>query len=358
MKFLFLALLAISTFSNTACESRSKPPEQWKQVPLPDLSSPVILDVAYVNNPRFRSLDESQLKNILQQSQIDIKDAFAIDVVFRLVDSITIDEFFNYLGEDIAEAGKNDIVDITAATAHDEKAVAIRKKMQAAIAATLENYAGSEQDVVDYAQPYLLNKLESRSLDELSRNLVDTLLARLVYWQDLKAEDNKPVLDNRAYNEWVWWDSMGYGDMPYDVVITNQLVASAELYGMDVHSSLRGGITAGTTTYSRLAKYNSYVYVMLYPMLNDNTLLEKLKGDRQYSAEQITNYAAALLTHEIGHLLLHLGHPFGNDACVMSPTPLLRYRSWYESLDASRCLLGSTPAMTPGAAKIEYRSSW
>ena len=146
--------------------------------------------------------------------------------------------------------------------------------------------------------------------------------------------------------------------MHYDVVLTNQLVASAEKYGMDVHSSIRGGLTAGTTTYSKKAQFNSYAYIMVYPMLNDTDLLTTLRHDKTYTEEQIVNYSAALLTHELGHLLLHLGHPFGNKYCIMSPTVMLNYRDWYDNLDASLCAVGISKDMQIGAVELEYNKNW
>ena len=46
-----------------------------------------------------------------------------------------------------------------------------------------------------------------------------------------------------------FWDKLAHGALTYDIVITKQLMASAEYFGMDVHSALRGGITVGTTSY-------------------------------------------------------------------------------------------------------------
>ena len=93
-------------------------------------------------------------------------------------------------------------------------------------------------------------------------------------------------------------------------------------------------------------------------MLNNTDMLVELRDDKAYNDEQVTSYAAALLTHEIGHQLLHLGHPFGNPKCVMSPTPLLKYREWLEGLDAADCPLNSEASMTPGFVSIDYRADW
>ncbi len=330
----------------------------WSVVPLPDISrQPVQLSVASVVNSRFKQLTDSQIKQILLTSQLMVKKFFDIDIEFSETEVISIEETFNYLDPSVIAQRKSEIVDTDFIDAAAKSKA--REEMQQALYATLSNYSGNEQSVINYAQPYLLNPDEKqKDFIGLSYALIDTLLERLNYWQLQKADDGKPVLNHNGYHQWVWWDSLGYSKMPYDVLITNQLVASAEYYAMDVHSSMRGGITAGTTTYSKYASLNSYVYIMVYPMLNDTTLLETLRGDESYSTEQIINYSAALLTHELGHMLLHLGHPFGNKACIMSPTVMLNYRDWVENLDAELCAVGSSQDMKPGAANLDYNRSW
>ena len=142
------------------------------------------------------------------------------------------------------------------------------------------------------------------------------------------------------------------------MVITNQLVASIEDHAMDVHSALRGGISNGTTFYSKDAQFKTYVFASTFPMQNDSRLLTALRADESYTTEQITDYVAAILTHELGHQLFHFGHPFGESACIMSPTPLLLFRSWYEQLDPDQCKPGSSKQMTPGVAQIPYYTHW
>ena len=96
------------------------------------------------------------------------------------------------------------------------------------------------------------------------------MLERLEQWRQIKAADGAPVLDASPYNEWVYWDTLGYGNLPYDLVITNQLIASAEYYGVDIHSAIRGGVTVGTTSYSRTGKYGSYVFMSMFPFLDNS----------------------------------------------------------------------------------------
>jgi len=327
---------------------------KWSIVALPDISrQPVRLTVASVVNSRFKQLSEIQIKKILIRSQQMVKQYFNIDVEFSDVKTLSIKDVFSQLASRIVAERRDEIIDIDFI---DKRA---RENMQQSLFETLSNYSGNKQNVIDYSQPYLLQpEIKQESFSGLSYALVDTLISRLGYWKTQKADDGKPVLDSDGYHEWVWWDSLGYSDLAYDILITNQLVASAEYYAMDVHSSIRGGITAGTTTYNKNTAFNSYAYIMVYPMLNDSDFLATLRQDETYTDDQIINYSAALLTHELGHLLLHLGHPFGNKNCIMSPTVMLNYRDWYEHLDAGQCAVGSSGEMTPGAAQINYNSRW
>ena len=55
-----------------------------------------------------------------------------------------------------------------------------------------------------------------------------------------------------------------------------------------------------------------------------------------------------LLVHELGHQLLGLGHPFENDACVMNPPQLLRFKEWLKKLNPDKCDVGSSVDMRLG----------
>lgn len=354
--FLIYAFLLVQL---SACSNDDETPvagerENLVEIRLPDITQqPVHLRVANVVNPRFKQLSETQLQRILKRSQQLVKQNFDVAIHFSEIETVEIEDFFKYLKQDVISQRKNEIVDLDLIDADD------REAMQVSIYKTLSNYSDNKNNVLDYAQPYLLHpEIKQTDFIGLSYALVDTLISRLKYWKKQKADDGEPVLDSKGYNEWVWWESMGYGNLPYEVVITNQLVASAEYYGMDVHSSIRGGLTAGTTSYSRDALLSTYAYIMVYPMLNDTDLLSTLRQDKTYSEKQIVDYAAALLTHELGHMLLHLGHPFGDKSCIMSPTTLLNYRDWYNNLDSNKCSIGSNEQMTPGAAKIDYNRNW
>ncbi len=361
LSYSYICLLFICVWQLTACNDRSPTEvktetekQDWAVIALPDISQqPITLRVANVVNARFKRASDQQINKILKRTQQLVKQHFHIDVLFSTVETLRIDDVFKSLNSHVIAERSEEIIDIRLI---DKQT---RENMQQAIFKTLSNYKKNKNNVISFAQPYLLRpEIKQSDFIGLSYALADTLIARLGYWRTQIASDGKPVLEDNTYNQWVWWDSLGYGNLPYDVVITNQLVASAENYGMDVHSSIRGGLTAGTTTYNKHTQFNSYVYIMLYPMLNDSDLLNTLRQDETYTEQQIINYSAALLTHELGHLLLHLGHPFGNSHCIMSPTVMLNYRDWYKNLDAEQCTVGSSNDMMPAAVELEYNRRW
>jgi len=347
-----MMLVFIFIMACTLSEKKSNS-SGWQFVPLPDLSQqPLKLNVAHVINRRFVALNDKQITRVLLRTQQLIKHHFNLQVVFEKNQKLSIDQFFSYLPEKVIAERSQYIVDVN--NINDE----VKKQMRTSIYSTLMEYEQQQTSVIDYAKPYLVDSGPVENLVELADELVKTLLHRIMYWYRQKAEDGDSVLNDMPYNQWVWWDSMGYSDMPYDVVITNQLVASIENYGMAVHSSLRGGITGGTMTYGKKSSYKGYVFISAFQLLNDLPMLEKLRDDKHYTDEQIINYVAALLTHELGHLFFHYGHPFNAPGCIMNPTPVLKYRQWYEGFDVEACKSGQYPMMQPGAARIDFNPDW
>ena len=346
--------MAIMLYGLSACSMYAKPVStETKKIPLPVIDQqPVRLRIAHVVNPRFKTVTDNQLARILDLTRSLAKQHLQLDVEFETVTTTTIEQFFHYLPDKIVRGRQDAILDFSRI---DE---AVRQRMITAIAETLEAHKENPQAVIDYASPFLTSRDDVANLQQLTERLVDTLITRMQHWYAYKAEDGEPVLDDTPFNQWVWWDSMGYGDMPYDVVITNQLVVSIEDYDMDVHSSLRGGITAGTMTYSKRSPYHGYVFVSVFQLLNDYPLLAELRNYENYSEKEQVRYAAALLAHELGHLFYHYGHPFNAAPCLMNPTPLLKYREWYEALNASDCRKLDLPMMQPGAANLQYYPHW
>jgi hypothetical protein len=233
-----------------------------------------------------------------------------------------------------------------------------RQQLAAAILTTLRERKTNLADALAYARPYLPRTATPKTLQELSVVLVDVMLARLDDWRAIQAADGKPVLDDTPRNEWIYWDTLGYGTLPYDVIITNQVVASAEFTAVEIHTAIRGGLTTGTTTFSRSAPYGSFVFWSTFPFTDTSAFSHALRGGEDYTPAQAAELSGAYLAHEIGHLLFKFGHPFGAQACVMNPASMLHYRAWYEGLDAQRCRIDSLPEMRVGAIPEAYNVEW
>ena len=329
------------------------PEEAWSKIPLPDIThQPLSLRVVYARNPRFVDLTEQQLQQVLQHTSVLMQQHFNLHVEFEIRAPVDVGVLFASLPAAVKQERQSSIADPRFL---DQPSL---RKMRNSLFEQLSNYAGNPKNLLDYARPHVLSNESLTDMAALARALSDTHVTRLRYWYEEKATDGKPIIDDSAYNQWVWWDSLGYGELPYDVVITNQLVASMETYDVAMHSSLRGGINGGTMTYSKQGRYGAYVFVSVFALINDMPMLARLRDDKHYSDEQITHYAAATLAHELGHLFKHFDHPFGAGECLMNPTPLLHYRAWYEGLNAQACSAKRLPQMQSGAAEISYNANW
>jgi hypothetical protein len=190
-------------------------------------------------------------------------------------------------------------------------------------------------------------------LATLAEALVDTQLARFSEWLALKGVDGRSLIDDSLHNEFLTW---GFGPLTapwtFEVVITNQLLTSVEYHGNSIHSALRGGVTNGMTTESYYARYGSVSIASLFPMINQAPLTRSLRSDKSGTSFNPVESIASILTHELGHQLLHLDHPYGRQSCIMNPTVLLQFDNWIDGLDAKKCPLDS-PGNERGKARFE-----
>lgn len=316
-------------------------------VPKPVLQQPIRLRIAHIVNPRFVRFNEQQIQQFLNQTKLLTQQHFGIDIEFDWVGQRQLADLVAAIPQPVWSYKQDFIVD------PNDINSSMRQSLDSSLIETLAMYPASLEDLRSFAQQYLIEP-PGRSFETFANSLTETLLHRQNYWRKVKSLDGLPVINRDPYHEWVVWDSLGYGRLDFDVAITNQLVASVESYGMDMHSSLRGGITLGTTSNSMTGSLGTFAWVSTFPVLNDHPEVMILRDDERYDEQQQADYAAALMTHELGHLLLHISHPWGQAGCVMAPMPLLNYSQWYEQLDSEKCPLGSHPANTPGSVDITY----
>jgi len=345
-------LVALIVLFISQYQRQPQKPEPWRSIPLPVLDqSPVTLKVVYAVNSRFEVLTDAQLAAVLQKTRQLARQHLQVELELELQPSIPVSELFRYLPAQVRRARQSAIFTGKAIGKHEREAI------YKSIYSSLERYQDNPQEVIDYARPYLLGAGDISTLAQLVNAITHTFITRLEYWTRLQGRDGKPLLDGE-FNEWVWWDSLGYGALPYDVVITNQPVISMENYDLSMHTSLRGGVTLGTMTYNRNSPYHGYIFASSYIFNNPLSEPHLYHDAANFSEQEAIDYTALIVTHELGHLLFHYGHPFNAVACIMNPTPTISYRGLYKKLDAQACRDMHLPAMKVGAETITYNPAW
>lgn len=296
-------------------------------------------------------MSPEQLRIMLASAQQTTRKNFGVNVEFSDVAEIGVDRLFALIPPPVREARAASIYDFKSGKGD-------KHKLADGILTTLKQHGTTLEDALAFARPYLPATAHPRDMREFANLLSEVMLERLQYWVKIKAMDGAPVLDGSPYNEWIYWDTLGYGDLPYDLVISNQLIASAEYVDVDVHSAIRGGLSVGTTTYSRNSQFGSFIFWTTFPFTDSSDSSKNLRDGEVYSDREAAELSGAYLAHEIGHLLFRFGHPFGQKACLMNPVNMLRFREWHHQIDGAACQIGSRPEMTFGAVPEYYNADW
>lgn len=326
---------------------------EWKNAAVAPVKpgATVRIRVVHAINPRLAKFSPDHLRIILASAQLTVWKDFGVYVEFTDAPDTGIDQLFALIPPAVMKERLSSIYDFKSGNGD-------KQKLAEGINTTLTQRGTKLEDALAFAAPYLPADAHPKDLMSFSELLANVMLDRLQQWKHLNAADGAPVLDTSPYNEWVYWDTLGYGNLPYDLVLTNQLIASAEYYGVDIHSAIRGGLTVGTTAYSRTGKYGSYIVFSTFPFQDNSEATRLLRGGEQYSEEDAAELAGAYLAHEIGHMLFQFGHPFGQKACVMNPVSMLRFREWFNQINGTDCPIGNRPEMTPGAIPPSFNTAW
>jgi len=191
--------------------------------------------------------------------------------------------------------------------------------------------------MIAYAEPFLLAPVRERTYQGFAEAVTATLVIRLDQLKSQKLADGSQLIDGSPGNEVLYWAFIGRLSFPYDVVITNQLIASAEYIGSSVHTAIRGGITNGITTRNPSARARMTAIVSTYPLIGEDGVTRTLRGGETYSEADSARFAGSLLVHEIGPPAFRLRASLWKRACVMNPPELLRFREWAERLSPEDC---------------------
>ncbi len=328
----------------TAVHAQPKPLQQQLPLPLPELGKDLTLRVAYVHNPRFEALPAARLEAVLALAANHLKEHLGLGVAFTRPAEVPIIKAFAALDPRLARLAETQRLDAAVNDyAVERLARGLLKDLK------LEGDLAAQRR---FAEPYLLKPPQDASEAAFARALIDTQLGLLRGWQLLKGADGQPLIGKDRFNEYTYWNVLGSTQLPYEVIVTNQVIASAEWEENSVHSAVRGGVSNGITTQSRAGRFQLYSVLSTFPFLDDSPQTVALRGGDRPTPAEADNYMALILAHELGHQLLHLGHPFANPRCLMAPPPVLRFRQWAEGLSATGCRLGSSRENTPGVVKF------
>ena len=301
-----------------------------REIPF-DSEEAVPIRVLRVTNPNLPEFTDRELEIFLAEAQRFALDQLHVRVRWIDLGEVTTESFFrDYFPVVFPEHRTDDpfVLNIIEPNpAHARKlSVALIEGHQSDSLSELMTFAGeilpSEQlEVVDS---------KGRLFDLVARHHLE-MLAVLA---GLKAprQPGVPLLDEALpYHQYVYWDAAVRDVRRYDLIITNQILASAETIDAQIHASLRGGITTGFTERSN-ATYGGSIVLSTYPVLGEEEPLVEMR-DGSYTRDEAARYLGAYTSHELGHLLLHLAHPFDQPHCIMNPARLLRYREWYQSIE-------------------------
>jgi len=139
---------------------------------------------------------------------------------------------------------------------------------------------------------------------------VETFKAPLAHWTWAKLADGHPVIGRvpgrpeLPLNEYGYWTLMAKLGIEAEIVLTNQLVASVEYVPIPLHTSIRGGITGGSTEYNPSSRLGSSVWVSLFPYFSNDPLIRELRNRDSYTRDEALAYVGTMLAHELGHQLL------------------------------------------------------
>lgn len=322
----------------------------WPAVPLPHLplpaEGPIELRVAHVINPRLPRMSDAQIAILLEQMARSTQEHFGLQVQFATPVEIPIATVFASIPPKFTTLAQR-------LTYNPQSLFQRRSQLHEAFAKGL---AGSGEPLAAqgaFAQQHAPD-VDASSFDQLGKTLANLQLANIKRWSERKALDGSSVIDDSHYHEFLQWNHLGYGKLPYELVITNQIIASVEYALPSVHSAIRGGYTNGITSYNPLAKFGTYSAWSTYAFTDNDTDWLKWRAGESYSPDEAARLAGMAAVHELGHQLLHLLHPFSQKGCIMEPVPMFAYRAWSQQLSAKDCALHSSKAMTPGSYTFRF----
>ena len=314
-------------------------------LPVPVLpKGPLEMRVAYAINPRLPRFTPAQLAALLDATKRTAQQHFGVELGFLPSQEIPIARVFDTIPAASRKSAR-------AAGFDFKSGKGDAHAFEFATGQALRESGAAFEGVVQFARAALPDA-EMNNFDEVGVAAARLHLARLKRWQMVPAQDGKPAIDDAVYNEYAYWDVCGHGDLPFELILTNQIIASAELSSTSIHTAIRGGYTGGVTVESRTSRYLTTAIWSTFAFSCDDPWAVEMRMGERYTQDEAAALAGIGATHEIGHQLFHYGHPYLHPACVMAPTQLLAFRAAAARLSAPACMHAADPSMRPGTAKF------
>jgi hypothetical protein len=303
--------------------------------------------VAHIVNPRLPRLSRARLYVLLASMARTAREHFGVELRFEdPIEEIPIDKVFAAIPPERVRAAREAIYDFKSGKGD-------RTRLEREFGKGFRESGQRLEGMLAFARPHT-GPLKEASFESLGRALARMELERIQGWKSVRALDGGPAIDATPYNEFPMWLQVGYTHLPYEILITNQVIASVEYTFPAVHAAIRGGYSNGITTYSSASKFGTTSIWSTFGFTTGDPWVTKMREGETYEGHEAAVLAGIAAAHEIGHQLFHFSHPFGATACVMNPVEMFAYRAWASKLSAKDCPIGSRPEIKPGAYKFVY----
>jgi hypothetical protein len=318
------------------------------EVPVPKLpDGPIEMRVVHIVNPRLPRLSRARIYVLLAATARTAREHFGVELRFEqpLVE-IPIAEVFAKIPPERVRAAREMIYDFKGGKGDQARLV---RAFGTGLKESGEPLAG----MIEYARPHI-GPLRKASFETLGEALARLELERVEGWKNVRALDGGPAIDASPYNEYPMWLQLGYSDLPFEIIVTNQVIASVEYVYPAVHAAIRGGYSNGITTYNKSSRFQTVAIWSTFGFTTNDPWVTGMRAGETYEGQEAAVLAGIGAAHEIGHQLFHFSHPFGVRPCLMNPVEMFAYRAWAAQLSAKDCPIGSRPELRPGATKMLY----
>ena len=346
-------ILAVVTLTLCGClgMTRLAVASDWQALPTPTTGAghaPVRLRVVHAFNPRFPMLSHAQVEAILKSAARLAEEHLSLRVQFDTPPTAPLSHLFAR----VPEAPRVWLERERFRGWDDDESVSA---LANAFHASLRRARHSLDALVEYARPHLEYGADAPDLWTFMTVLLAHEKHRQEPWLRRELHDGKPIMHSDGFHEWDRWAVVGYGELDYDIVITNQLIVGSSRQGSSVHSAIRGSVAVGSTFYNLMGASDAYAVLSVAPF---EDYFAGIRGDGEYAPALRSDLAGAVLAHELGHLLRRYGHPYAHAACLMRPTPMFGFRAWYAGLDAKACAANDAKQMRAGAIPLYRNADW